>query len=364
MKQSMDEALERLRGTGTEVAGGGDPNHGPMAAEALVALGRDDLVTIWVDRYRQRLDLMPAATSPVTVDTWRAALGDIGRIADWTAFFRAQLAEAPWRAVFADWIGRLLPGTISAGQHGLIRTAHAIRALEDAETPLRVEEFGVALGYWAAYYRQLSAVPRFAGTLDLAGALAQIPRIMRGQPRRGMPRELILRVMDAHPEFATAVDRAAEPQSVEDALSVLTEAGARLYLADAARQPLVLLHAVTGPAALRLLLPHMPAALHKTALAYVWQAVAATTAMYADESAADRDEPAPLPQLEIVERSIATDDPHAIKFVEACIREFRRNPHPVYLAAAHNWATRLHQARNWSDAQRVAAGIAVRVQGG
>ena len=363
MKNSMDEALERLRGTGTEVAGGGDPNHGPMAAEALVALGRDDVLGNWVDRYRQRLDLMPPAASPVTVDTWREALGDIGRIADWSAFFRAQLAEAPWRAVFADWIGRLLPGAISAGLHGLIRTAHVIRALEDVETPLRVEELGVALAYWAAYYRQLPGVPRFAGELDFEHALGQIPRIVRGQERRGMPRELVLRVIDSQTEFTAAVDRATEPESVEDALSALTESGARLYLSDADRHPLVLLHTVTGPAALRLLLPHFPTALHKTALAYVWQAVAATTAMYADESDADRDEPASPPQAEIVERSIETDDPHAIKFVEACIREFRRNPRPVYLAAAHDWATRLHQARNWSDAQRVAAGIAVGAKG-
>src|SRR5215467_6378180 len=38
MKDAFDEALERLRGTGTEVAGGIAPNHGPMGAEALVAL--------------------------------------------------------------------------------------------------------------------------------------------------------------------------------------------------------------------------------------------------------------------------------------------------------------------------------------
>jgi hypothetical protein len=175
MKNSMDEALERLRGTGTEVAGGGDPNHGPMAAEALVALERDDVVGNWVDRYRQRLDLMPAAASPVTADTWREALGDIRRTPDWVAFFRAQLAEGPWQVVFTDWIGRLLPGAISAGQHGLIRTAHAIRALEDAETPLRVEELGVALAFWAAYYRRLPGVPRFAGELDFEHALGEVP---------------------------------------------------------------------------------------------------------------------------------------------------------------------------------------------
>src|SRR5215831_10470172 len=59
MKSTFDEALDCLRGTGSEVAGGVAPNHGPMAAEALVALGRDDDVVAWARRYRRRLDAMP-----------------------------------------------------------------------------------------------------------------------------------------------------------------------------------------------------------------------------------------------------------------------------------------------------------------
>jgi hypothetical protein len=358
MSNTFDEALERLRGTGTEVAGGGAPNHGPMAAEALTALGRDDVVVSWADRYRRKLDGMPAATSPVTVETWREALGAIDRVGDWAAFLRAQLAEAPWRAVFAEWIGRLLPATPSAGAHGLIRTAHALRALEDAETPLRVEELGVALAYWAAYYRKLPGVPRLAGALDFGDALGQVPLFMRGQTRRGMPRAVPLRVMEAHAEeFSAAVDQAAEPKSVEHALSALTEAGARLYLANATRHPLVLLHTVTIPAALRLLLAHLPVALHKTALAYVWQNVAAATAAYGDEGPSERDDWSPQEESVIVERSIETDDPHALKFAEACIREFRLNPQPVYLAAAEDWANRLYQANDWSAAELAAAGI-------
>lgn len=42
------------------------------------------------------------------------------------------------------------------------------------------------------------------------------------------------------------------------------------------------------PAALRLVLPHLPEALHRTAVAYVWQKVAATTAAYADERTTER----------------------------------------------------------------------------
>src|SRR5215468_11983739 len=120
----LDDALDRLQGTGAEVKGGGDPNHGPMAAEALVALGRADAVVKWTDRYRQALGPMPPTTAPIADENWREALGVINRLGDWAAFFRAKLAAGPWPAVFSEWVGRLVSGTVSAGSHGLIRTAH------------------------------------------------------------------------------------------------------------------------------------------------------------------------------------------------------------------------------------------------
>jgi hypothetical protein len=180
MNDTFDEALQLLRGTGSEVAGSVAPNHGPMAAEALVALGRDDIVVAWADRYRRKLNAMLPSRSPITTKDCVDALGAIDRFADWVAFFRTQLVEAPWRAVFREWIGRLLPATPSAGAHGLIRTAHALRALGDAETSLRVEELGVALAYWAAYYRKLPGTPHLTGTLDLGDALGRVPLFLSG----------------------------------------------------------------------------------------------------------------------------------------------------------------------------------------
>src|SRR5499427_6537168 len=239
MNDTLDDALERLRGTGSEVVGSVAPNHGPMAAEALVALGRDDVVVAWAERYRRNLDMMPPSRSAITPAGWTEALGAIDRFGDWVAFFRAQLVETPWHTVFVEWIGRLLPATPSAGGHGFLRTAHALRALSDAETPLRVEELGVALAYWAAYYRKFSDTPHLLATLDLGDALLRIPLFLSGEARPGMPREVYLRVMQAHgKEFSEAVDGAAEPASIEDALSSLTEAGARLYLVNASHQPL------------------------------------------------------------------------------------------------------------------------------
>jgi hypothetical protein len=122
----------------------------------------------------------------------------------------------------------------------------------------------------------------------------------------------------------------------------------------------VLLHTVTVPAALRLLLPHLPPGLHKTALAYVWQNVAAVAAVYADEKPSDSEEWHTHEESEIIGRSVETDDPHALKFTEACIRENRLNHQPGYLAAAEDWASRLHRAKDWSTAERDAAGMEFR----
>jgi len=55
----FDDALEILDGAGPEYAGGLS-NHGPMAAEALFAMGRADAVVPWTEGYRRKLGDEPA----------------------------------------------------------------------------------------------------------------------------------------------------------------------------------------------------------------------------------------------------------------------------------------------------------------
>src|ERR1700689_4203769 len=104
----LDEGLSRLAATGPEYRGGLS-NHGPMAAEALVRLGRADQVEHWVDGYIQQLDDAPRPSGRITDDTWREALGDHARVADWTGYLASQLADEPWRDVLARWWPRLVP---------------------------------------------------------------------------------------------------------------------------------------------------------------------------------------------------------------------------------------------------------------
>ncbi|MBA3293637.1 MAG: hypothetical protein H0T40_07840, partial [Geodermatophilaceae bacterium] len=54
----LDETYARLHHTGPEIEGWLS-NHGPMAADALIRLGRAGQVEGWVDQYAQRLEEAP-----------------------------------------------------------------------------------------------------------------------------------------------------------------------------------------------------------------------------------------------------------------------------------------------------------------
>jgi Questin oxidase-like len=360
---TIDEALERMRGASPEHANG-VPNHGPMAAEALVTLGCENTdVLRWADRYSSRLIPMHTPASRITPQSWRGALGRIDATADWCALFRDELADHSWESVLNQWLPRLLPGLMAAGTHGFIRTAHAVRALGHGSTPLRLEELGVALGFWAAYYQELPGTPTLTGHLGIAQALNQIPRTGTSYDSQGaLPREFV-GVLDTLPSFPAAVASVSAPDMVPEAITTLTETAARLYLANAERHPLVMLHTVTGPSALRMMLPHLSEPLQHTAFSYIWQAVAAWAAAFSAQQPLAAPEDAVAEELttsQVLESCLDTGDPHAIKFVEACVREHRVNGKSVYLAAAQDWATRLREAQGWTGDKKIVSGLVIR----
>ena len=67
MTTTIDEVLDILHRTGPEF-GGGLANHGPMVAEAMLALGRPEAVLSWVERYKSRLLDRPAHSQPFSLD--------------------------------------------------------------------------------------------------------------------------------------------------------------------------------------------------------------------------------------------------------------------------------------------------------
>lgn len=340
MAPTIDEALEVLEGTGPEY-GGGLANHGPMAAEALFALGRAEEAIPWASTYKRRLRDRPEARNPISGDDWREALGDRKRLGDWAAFFDRALADATWQEVLNTWAPRLGPGLIAAATHGLIRTGHAVRSLAALETPERRHELAQGLAYWAARYVQLPEAPpnanggvRPSQAIDSVGLLPE---------ERRVGGSILLGLLQLDEDFAPAINLVDTSTDVSAFVSDLTETFAGVYLANAHDwlATIVFIHSVTGPSAARLIAPHLEAKHVPPLLRYAWQAGAGLYAAFGATPAPTTVEAPDGDRDDLIDRAVATGDEHAIKFAEACLREYDLNPKPVYLAAARHAAERL-----------------------
>jgi hypothetical protein len=342
-EDALEEALERFAPTGPEFAGG-LANHGPMAAEALVTLGRSDSIERWVDSYRPRLGPAPARRDPIRPTEWQDALGRIDRVGDWTLLFERQLAEEPWPSVLSTWAGRLAPGLVGAATHGLIRTGHAARNLARKDTPLRRHELAEGLAYWAArYYRLPETGGGSRGTRRPSEAIAEVERVpVDDQVRSGMITHRLSPLSGFAPfrGVADMMDTSGDPSVL---LSDLTHTFARIYLGQTQTGigVITFIHGVTGPSAVRLLLPHVAAPVQASLLRYAWQAAAGFYAALGRPPAT----PAATGKLpsadDLTDRAVANGDEHAIKFTEACLREHALLPRPVFLEAARDATARL-----------------------
>ena len=87
-----------------------------------------------------------------TIVSWEQSNARWG---DWKEFFTAELAENRWQDILDVWVGRLAPGMSGAATHGVIRTAHAVRAIARRETQERRSELARGLAYWASSYEEL-----------------------------------------------------------------------------------------------------------------------------------------------------------------------------------------------------------------
>ncbi|GGT61864.1 questin oxidase family protein [Streptomyces purpureus] len=306
----LDEALERLHAAGPE-RNGWLSNHGPMAVEALVRHGQAPVVHRWLDHYRTKLEDMPPLNTPITEATWREALGDPARIADWARYFERETSERPWREVLARWWPRLLPGIAGGATHPVIRTGHAVRTLLDGEeTAPRVVELAHALGYWAARHQPLADLATFAPAPDAATALDAVRPVPL---QEGGIRDR-LDQLTGFPLWGLAPG----PEEARERLTELVAAATHRYATHGHGEPIMLVHAATAPNAVLRTLPALPRELWAASLAAAWTASAAVTAAYAP------DRPAPykatcLTAEEVFEQAAAHGDDHTIKFTDTAL---------------------------------------------
>ena len=232
--------------------------------------------------------LWPAADPTQPIVDWQAALGDRRRGGHWFDLFRGELADRPWREVLQTWWPRLLPGCAGSLTHGLIRAAHAVRSLREAAQPseLQIDELACGLRFWATVFAPPTTEPGEGGDLG-----------------------------------AATVDRA---------LSELTAEYAGHYAATKPSFPIPLIHTITAPAAIRLLLPELPDELHAVSLRTIAQVNRELFARFGGQHASGNNELAePATDrtfISLAAEALDIGDEHAIKICEAASREYAVRP--------------------------------------
>ena len=151
-----------------------------------------------------------------------------------------------------------------------------------------------------------------------------------------------VRGLDDEPDFGSAIGMSGPGDDLSAFLSDLTETFAGLYLVNDS-SPIAFVHTVTAPSSLRLIAPYLDDADARLAARYAWQTCAAVYAWYGVRDAGERAAGGPPDhdRDDLIDRALHARGPHTIKFTEACLREHAINPNPVYLAAAHDAATRV-----------------------
>jgi hypothetical protein len=336
---NFDEALERLHEGGLEYAGG-LANHGPMAVEALERLGHQALIPAFLGLYAPRLPLMEVGL-PIPEPDMAASRGDWSRASDWVATFETRLVESDWRDVVGDCIPELMPGIFAGAGHGLLRTAHAVRSLEEQDSPLRRRELARGLAYWSARYQSLPGCPG-NGAVPVGRLVEEFstwPQVGEADARSGLFFESVRR-LDRFSAYSAAVDRYDAPhaEELDSFLSELSRLAAAAYLAHPESR-IAYVHALTIPSAWRLVSPYLARQHACLGGSYVFQAMAAMHSLFGErtEIAESDDEVRRVAGGdwgEIRYHAACSLQEHAIKMVEACWREDQISEAPILRLAA------------------------------
>lgn len=343
---NFDEALERFHQVDFEYAGG-LANHGPMVAEALENIGHQALIPAFVGLYVPRLPLAEPGR-PLLGGDEENAYGQIERAADWAATFEARLRGGDWRTVLQTEVPALLPGLYAAAGHGMLRTVHAIRALEREDSALRRKELARGLAYWAARFQALPGLPgsRLAAeAIPLAQAFAAWPLLDDPEARLGLFTRVVLRLDDFSP-FTRAFEAVPlpTPDSVGRFLDTLCVHAAELYVGNPAAR-VACVHALTIPSGARTLIQYLEPRDACVAASYSLQAVGALQSIFgrAEASPEHDDEVVRVAEDwdEIRYHAACSIQEHSIKMVDACWREDRHRENPAFRRAAADAALKI-----------------------
>jgi hypothetical protein len=281
----LDGALDSLLGTADEF-GGGLSNHGPMVVESLLHLGHADAVAPWLANYSPQLEPLTTLQPP-------------------------PVAAADLAAVLEE----LLPGSVGAATHGLLRTAHALRGLATHGTsPQRWRELERGINYWRLSAEPLPAIAP-CGSLDHANAISEVPRT----PPSGVffisnrLREVDLAALTPHLQAARAF---IDP---DDGLRTVALTALQTLVANPGRF-IAFVHAVTSTAMTRYVVAAVGDHVAADAAARQWTILGALWSAYGEHAPVELSsvsESIAPSWSQLSERAIANGDEHVVKLISA-----------------------------------------------
>jgi hypothetical protein len=332
---SFLRAIDALSATSPEYRGG-LTDHAAMAVEALARLD-PAAIDPFVARYYPRLRPMSAEPDvalhpfPSLVARERESLDRDGVGATLARHATATLA----------------PGVVGAAFHGLLRVAHAARALARGDHPTLRDELARGLAYATLRTEHLPPrPPRASHTSDLTldEALAALPPAVDALvDAPGLITGTLLARAAAHPTLGAVRARLRLDDDPVRAASDLRRAAVRL-MTEGERHPeslFTILHGVTGMDAVCGLVPHLPRdaarslvdaageALLALRVAYIGRLRATPVTTPADRFAAVR------------ARAVSSLDDHAIKLAAALDEAERERPDPRHAVALALWVDRV-----------------------
>ena len=199
----------------------------------------------------------------------------------------------------------------------------------------RLHELAEGLGYWAARYQILpSNEKKPAKQLLPSQAINQLKLLPTEQRLNGPSVVRGLLKLEDFPPFADVINMVDTSGDPEKFISNLTETFATVYVENPSRRYIIsFIHAVTAPSAIRLMLPSLSNEAKHGILRYGWQLAAGIYSAFGETLIKTKTE-ANESKEDLIDRAVKNGDEHAIKFTEACLREYALNPKPVYLLAA------------------------------
>jgi hypothetical protein len=295
-----------------------------MALGALAALGADDgVLEAFADQYSTRLRPLRDA-APLASADFRASIGSPSALLGLIRQFETELGERGRNAVLKATLPSLLPGLWGGAFHGLIRTAYALDAEDDAE-------LAHALSYFVSVAAPLRPLPDARPNASATAGELLARAAADTHLKKGFYGALIVDAMRAAAD-QQGVDDLVEALRVDHAtLDDLAGAALDLYLRS---KNFTALHAVTSTHALRLVLPLLPERDQAAALRYHFQALLVAALSIKLPKNAPVAAPSPPEWPELVARALQSSDDHDVKFVFTCREEARVRTPDAYRAAA------------------------------